>query len=285
MTVTASPRGGGLVWRDPPPRPRLQPGQVDVWRASLDVDPSRASGLLATLSPGEKDRARRFHFLEDQSRYVAARAILRHLLGLYLDRRPTDLRLSRGAFGKPSLADAGAGDGIRFNLSHSGGLALYAFVLGRAVGIDVELTTCVHVDELASAGFLSEGEERQLRALQGPPRQEALLRCWTRKEAYLKAIGEGMSASLPGIEVSLDPGVPALLQAPGGEKEVGRWSLLDLVPASGYAGCLAVEGAAEVVCWEWQRPDRKAGAEPWPHHRCAGMGRGAKPGPLRAGER
>jgi 4'-phosphopantetheinyl transferase len=262
MTVTASPRGSGLVWIDPPPRPRLKPDQVHVWRASLDVDPSRASGLLATLSPGEKDRARRFHFLEDQSRCVAARAILRHLLGLYLDLRPTDLRLSRGAFGKPSLADAGAGDGIRFNLSHSGGLALYAFVLGREVGIDVELTTCVHVDELASAGFLSEGEERQLRALQGPPRQEALLRCWTRKEAYLKAIGEGMGAPLMEVEVSLLPESPALLRAPGGEKEIRRWSLLDLVPAPGYAACLAVEGVAQVVCWEWQWPDRKAEAEP-----------------------
>ena len=285
MTATASPRGGGLVWRDPRPRPRLQPGQVDVWRASLDVDPSRASGLLATLSPGEKDRARRFHFLEDQSRYVAARAILRHLLGLYLDRRPMDLRLSRGAVGKPSLADAGAGDGIRFNLSHSGGLALFAFSLGREVGIDVELATSVQVDDLSPAGFLSAGEESRLRSLEGQQRQEALLRCWTRKEAYLKAIGEGMGAPLMEIEVSLLPESPALLRAPGGEKEIRRWSLLDLVPASGYAACLAVEGAAEVVCWEWHWPDRKAEAEPWPHHRCAGMGRGAKPGPVRAGER
>ena len=80
-------------------------------------------------------------------------------------------------------------------------------------------------------------------------------------------------------------GVATFLRAPGGEKEVGRWSLVDLTPAPGYAACLAVEGAAEVVCWEWQGPDRKAGAEPQSVDRCAGMGKGAKPGALQAGER
>lgn len=277
MTATVSPRGSGLVWRDPPPRPRLQPGRVDVWRASLDVDPDLAFGLLATLVEDEEARSRHYRFEKDRRRYVVSRGILRHLLGLYLDCRPTDLRLYRGAFGKPSLGEADEGHEIRFNLSHSGGLALFAFSLGREVGIDVEFATSAHVDELARAGFLSEGEERQLRALQGQQRQEALLRCWTRKEAVLKATGEGMSAFLPGIEVSLDPGVPALLRAPQGEKEVGRWSLVDLTPASGYAACLAVEGAAEVVCWEWQWPERKIEGRP--------DGRGATPGPYQAGER
>jgi 4'-phosphopantetheinyl transferase len=247
-------QAGDERWAHSVSRPQLTPNEVHVWRAFLDVDPSRAPGLVATLDTEERTRARGYHFATDRDRYVLSQGILRDLLGLYLDCRPAEVSLSRGGFGKPSLTGPPAGGGLRYNLSHSGGLALCAFALGREVGIDVEFATSVEVDELARAGFLSEGEERQLRSLQGRQRQEALLRCWTRKEAYLKAIGEGMSAPLAEIEVSVVPGAPGLLRTPQGEEETGRWSLIDLTPAPGYTACLAVEGGGTLVCWEWQGP-------------------------------
>jgi 4'-phosphopantetheinyl transferase len=277
VSPLARARTRGGVWEQPPPRLQLTPGEVHAWRAFLDVDPSQASSLLATLAGEEKARARRYHSAIDRHRYVISQGILRDLLGLYLNRPPADIGISRGPFGKPFVGEADAPGGVRFSLSHSGGLALYAFSLERDVGIDFEQPTTIDLEQLTSAGFFSAGEESRLRSLEGQQRQEALLRCWTRKEAYIKATGKGMSASLAEIEVSVVPGAPALLRTPQGEKETGRWSLIDLTPAPGYTACLAVEGGGTVACWEWQGPERRIEARP--------AGRGATPGPYQGGER
>jgi 4'-phosphopantetheinyl transferase len=246
-----------VTWGEAPATPRLAPGQVHVWRAWLDVEARRVPGLSATLSEGERAEAARRRFPDDRQQYIAARAVLRCLLASYLGPRPSELVIAPDRFGKPSLPELDSG--VRFNVSHSGGLALYAFSLGQEVGIDVERSVPIDLDELATAGFLSEGEIVELRGLEGRLQQEALLRCWTRKEAYIKAIGQGMHAALRDIQVSIAPAAPAVLRTPQGEKEVRRWTLIDLIPAPGFAASLAVEGGAALSCWAWQWPPLDAG--------------------------
>jgi 4'-phosphopantetheinyl transferase len=174
-------------------------------------------------------------------------------LGGYLGRPPAEVEIRAGSRGKPSLAGGDAGD-LRFNLSHSGEMGLYAFRLGAEVGIDIERSGRVRLDDVASAGFLSLGEKRGLAHLEGQSRQEALLRCWTRKEAYIKATGEGMAAPLTEIEVSVAPGASRLRRwMADGDAECG-WDLVDLDVGPGYAACLAMEGVAILRTWEWRWP-------------------------------
>ena len=240
------------VWGEPPDRPRLQPGVVHVWRASLAVDAGCLAELLGTLSGHEMREAARCRFPEDRDRAIASRGFLRQLLASYLDRRPSDLVISRGPFGKPYLVTEDVG--LHFSLAHSGGLALYAFTLEKEVGIDLQQSVPIDLEELVSAGFLSDGERRELLPLAGPRRQEALLRCWTRKEAYIKALGQGLSAPLQDIEVTVALGHAALLRTDSGTEGAGRWLLMDLDPAPGYAACVAWEREAALTCWAWSRP-------------------------------
>jgi 4'-phosphopantetheinyl transferase len=136
-------------------------------------------------------------------------------------------------------------------LSHSAGLAVLAFSSEGEVGIDFERSVPLRLDELSSAGFLSERELDTLVSLGGRGLQEALLRCWVRKEALVKATGEGMGAPLTEIEVPLAPGRHTLVRPLLGEEEARRWSLSDVRVAPGYAACLVVEGEAQIRIWNW----------------------------------
>ncbi len=239
-------------WKVPLSHPQLEPGHVHVWRACLSPAPLGAAGE-EWLSREERDRARRFLRGADRDRFLRSRQVLRHLLGGYLARPPAEIEIYAGPLGKPSLANGGPGD-LRFNLSHSGDMALYAFRLGAEVGIDLERAGRVRLGDLASAGFLSPGEKRDLAQLEGRSRQAALLRCWTRKEAVIKAIGEGMAAPLMEIEVSVTPEAPILRRWPGGGVAACEWALLDLDAGPGYAACLATGATAELRTWEWRWP-------------------------------
>lgn len=247
-----APELASTRWEAPPSHPELLPGHVHVWRARLPLGSSGAAGENL-LSKEERDRARRFLHGTDRDRYLRSHQVLRHLLGKYLGRPPVEIEICHGPRGKPSLAGAGPAD-LRFNLSHSGDIALYAFRLGAEVGIDLERSGRARLDDLASAGFLSPGERRDLSRLEGRSRQDALLRCWTRKEAYIKATGEGMAAPLAEIEVTVTPGTPKLRRRMAAADGARGWDLVDIAVAPGYAACLATEGAGVLSTWEWRWP-------------------------------
>jgi 4'-phosphopantetheinyl transferase len=201
---------------------------VDLWRAQLDLDQLQLSAFSSTLSADEIDRSRRFHRNVDRQRFVARRGWLRRILGDYLGVHPEVLRFARDANGKPRLAGA-ASQRLRFNMSHSGGLALYAVCTDREVGVDIErVSEDVDIDALAQRVF-SKTEQETLAALPADRRVRAFFECWTRKEAHLKAIGVGLS----GLE-------------PYDDDDAANWSLHSVDAGSGYAAALAVAGVADV---------------------------------------
>jgi len=243
-------------WRPPPEILVLRCDEVHVWRATLDQTPSQIESFRHYLAADEPARAERFYFQRDREHFIVARGMLRAILGGYLNRAPESLSLCYSSHGKPALAGESGGDAIRFNLSHSHGIALYAVTRGREVGIDVErIRFNLAVAEIAER-FFSRREVAMLRTLPTEEQREAFFRCWTRKEACLKARGEGLSLPLDQIDVSLAPVEPDA--EPGTQRdssEASRWSLQELGPAPGYVAALAVEGQGwRLACWQWPDP-------------------------------
>ncbi len=242
------------TWSLPVTRTGLNPGEVHVWRLDLDLPGAAARRLLSILSPGEKARAGSFHFSKDRLAFIAARSALRRLLGAYLGADPAGLRFSYSDHGKPYLDEAQNPCGLHFNLSHSHRLGLIAFRCGGPLGVDIEyMRSDLAVDELARTCF-SPRENEALRALPAERRLEAFFTCWTRKEAYIKAHGAGLSLPLDSFDVSLEPGrPPALLETRPDPGEASRWSLRALDPGPGYAAALAVQGEiGSLLCLNWQ---------------------------------
>ena len=226
--------------------------EVHVWRARLD-QPQRLAEFSATLAPDEKARADRFHFQKDRNHFITARGVLRALLSRYLRVRPADLAFNYSAYGKPSLASR-HGDALRFNVSHSHELALFAFAAGRELGVDVEWIRPEVIAERIAEHFFAAGEVAVLQALPDCHQAEAFFNCWTRKEAYIKARGEGLSLPLDRFDVSLAPGEPAALLRAAMSDETTRWMMLDLTVGAGYKAALVAEGQD----WRprlWQWPD------------------------------
>jgi 4'-phosphopantetheinyl transferase len=252
------PRPGGLgeaivCWAQPPVPLRLEKGEVHLWRARLDLPAAAVEALALTLSPDEQERAARFRVPQVRARFTAARAILRDILGGYLGCHPSAVLFGYREHGKPFLA-AGHEEDLRFNLSHSHGLALYGVCRGREIGIDLERIRHDREHDRLARRFFSPAEAAALQGLPPEQRVEAFFQCWTRKEAYLKARGEGLAAPLASFEVTLAPGEPAALRNVAGDpREAGRWWLAAIQPGSGYAGALAVEGPPLAVrTWEWR---------------------------------
>ncbi len=243
-----------MPWETPPPQLVLERDHVHVWRAWLDHEPGCGDSFRATLSPDERARADRFRFDRDRARFVAGRAALRMILGRYLRREPAALRFGYGPQGKPFLADAPGAD-LRFNLSHSYGLALYAVARGRDVGIDVEKID-PRLENGIAEQFFSPREVAALRSLPSAGQTEAFFACWTRKEAYAKARGEGLRLRLDQFEVSLGESA-ALLRSDEDPGDTRRWRLEALSPGSGYAAAIAVGGdCCSLACWQWSWPCR-----------------------------
>lgn len=240
-----------LNWGPPPPGFALE-GGVHVWCAPLDPPDEVVRRYRTLLAADEGARADRFRFEQHRRQFVVARGVLRTLLGRYLVVDPRRLEFRYGSHGKPELAGALAESGIRFNVSHSGELALYAVSRGRELGVDVE-----HVHAMDDAldiaeRFFSAAENGVFRSLPVAAREEAFFNCWTRKEAYIKAVGEGLSFPLHAFDVSLAPGEPARLLGAVDREQAARWTLRELDPAPGYKAALVVEGDGwEAECWAW----------------------------------
>jgi 4'-phosphopantetheinyl transferase len=221
----------------------LQENEVQLWRADLAALVSEEAHWQQILSPEEQKRAARFHFAKDRQCFAAARAILRMILGRYLGVDPVEINFRFSQKEKPYLAAPYAGSGITFNLSHSGGIALYAFARGIELGVDVELIGREIEVEPIARRFFSESEQQHLLNLPAAERVEAFFRCWTRKEAYIKATGDGLSLPLSQFDVSLQPGDEDALMATRPESaEAKRWLLREVPAGSGYVAALCAGG-------------------------------------------
>ncbi len=247
-----------LRWCGPPEVATISRDEVHVWRAALDQTASQRQYFQRHLAADERARAARLYFERDREHFIVARGVLRDILARYLNREPGSLSFRYGSHGKPALAGNDDEAGIRFNISHSRGMALCAVALGREVGIDIEQVRAdLAIVEIAER-FFSPREVATLLLLPALEQRPAFFRCWTRKEAYIKARGEGLSIPLDGFDVSLAPGEPAaLLGVRPDPVDSIRWSLEDLDAAPGFAAALAVEGRGwRLSRWQWQDSKR-----------------------------
>jgi 4'-phosphopantetheinyl transferase len=228
-------------WTYPPEILTLPENEVHLWHVSLALPTEGLANIGELLAPDEVERAARFRFKIDRDQFVARRGLLRAILGRYLGIPPRKVDFTYNGFGKPSVAHNP--EGLRFNLSHSGKLAIIAVIRGREIGVDVErIRKDVEIERI-SQGLFSGIERDTLQTLSPKNKPQAFFNCWTRKEAYLKARGEGLSFPLNRFTVSVLPGEkPRLLEALDDAAEIERWSLYHLAPSPGYVAALAVEG-------------------------------------------
>jgi 4'-phosphopantetheinyl transferase len=246
-------------WHIPPEQLTLGDGEVHVWRARLEQSISTIQRLEQTLAGDEQARAEQFRFQQDRLRFIVARGILRTILGQYLGRDPGTLQFRYSQYGKPALAEDIGSDSnsLLFNVAHSRGMALYAVTRKgiSSIGIDIEyLDTSVPCEQIAER-FFSPFEVRMLQAVSEEMRHVAFFSCWTRKEAYVKARGMGLSLDLKQFDVSVTPGEPvAILSSREESQNTSNWFLYDLFPDPGYMASLAVEGhPANITCWQWSK--------------------------------
>jgi len=241
------------IWLPPASGLQLGSDEVHIWRTSLDVDPTVRERLSAVLSTAEQERVASFAFARDRNRYTVARALLRQLLGGYLGEPPQNVVLGTLPHGKPIIVATARIPSLRFNLSHSHEFALCAFCLGHELGIDIEKIKPQVAFEGIESRYFSPKERAELETLPQDLRPEGFFLCWTRKEAYVKARGEGLKVPLESFSVSLTPGKPVVLQSSDEE----RWSLYSIDPTAGFVGALAAEGRGHrLQFWEWSESSR-----------------------------
>jgi 4'-phosphopantetheinyl transferase len=240
-------------WLSPPDHPSLATRDVHVWRASLDSPLALVERLRQLLSADERARADRFHFDIDRRHFVAARGCLRTILSRYLEIAPAEIQFSYADHGKPRIASANSqAERLKFNVAHSGGLALYALTFVGEIGIDLEHIRPEFTGDDIARRFFSATEVARLDKLPMQARHEAFFNCWTRKEAFIKAKGVGLSLALDQFDVTLAPAEPAaLLRTCWDENEAARWSLQTIAVGSGYAGAMAIEAHDwQLSCWQ-----------------------------------
>jgi len=230
----------------------LPDSEVQLWRVDLEALAQAEDRWQQLLSADERARARRFLVPRVRQHFAATRGMLRTILSGYLTADPAELTFHYSSKDKPSLAPPYAASGISFNVAHSGGVALLAFVRGRAVGVDVERVRRNLDVQAVARRFFSAHEQEQLAVVAPEHIYEAFFRCWTRKEAYIKAKGEGLWMPLNQFDVSLASGAAnALLATRPDRTEADRWSLREVAVGSGYAAALCVSGRDfKVRSWE-----------------------------------
>lgn len=226
----------------------LPAGEVHIWSVRLDPPAERVEALGRSLSQDEHDRANRFRFDRHRRQYVVGRGALRSLLAAYTGTRPELVRFTYGPRGKPFLE--GSSD-LFFNLSNSDEMALVGFVRGREIGMDIEFLKPMPDCEQIAERFFSESERVVLRGIPKESKEEAFFNCWTRKEAYLKAVGEGLAAPLDSFDVTLAPGEPPrMLTLRGDAEAASRWWLEHFRLSPEYIGALALERQDPAERWE-----------------------------------
>jgi 4'-phosphopantetheinyl transferase len=224
--------------------------EVHIWRAHLDCSDNELGKFTNLVSADEHARANRFHFMCDRRRFLAARGILREILAHYTGTPANGIVFRYGKFGKPALADPSS---VSFNLSHSADIALCAITSSCPVGVDIErVRPGIDLAGIATR-FFSPAENAALWTLPTGHQCQAFFDCWTRKESYIKALGDGLSIPLDRFDVSHAPGVPARLIADRADPSASeRWTIRQLKVGKGYAAAVAVEAeAADCVVLDW----------------------------------
>lgn len=226
------------------PRRNLEANEVHLWRLNLQARACGVEKWKSILSADEKSRAARYHREIDRQYFIAGRATLRQILGCYLKTDPAALTFAYSEKEKPSVGGAQAAAGIEFNISHSGSIALLAFARQREIGVDVEQIRHDFDTAKIAARFFSAAEQKELAALPEEQRSEAFFLCWTRKEAYIKATGKGLSLPLHQFDVSLAPKEQnALLACRPDPHEREKWVMRDISVPEGYAAAICVSGS------------------------------------------
>jgi 4'-phosphopantetheinyl transferase len=246
--------GPQQAWPPAPGQPHLGEHEVHLWSASLERPADEVDRLAQVLTAEERERAARFKHRQPHDHFVLARGTLRLLLARYLGAEPATIGFRFGPQGKPYLAEP-AWSWLQFNISHSHGLALYAFTRHIEVGVDVEQVR--PFNDLAFAErFFTPGEVESLRLVAPERRTEVFFHAWTRKEAILKATGEGIAYGLEHVEVTVSPEEPPRIVRLNGDSQPGaHWFLCALVPASGYVGALALpRRTTQLLYWHWPGP-------------------------------
>jgi len=235
-------------------RAGLTEESVLVIRAEIDLAPPVIAENYKNLSNSERERAARFKFDLHRNRYVACHGILRNILGILLDEKPSRLEFSRGERGKPALAGRHVSLGVEFNMAHSEKLVAFAIGKSRRLGIDIEYIESRTADEEVAATHFSERELADLKKLSGEEWKRGFFNCWTRKEAFIKATGEGLYRPLDSFDVTLIPGQPAeILSIDSDSDRALGWKTVELSFGEGYAGALTAEGRQWVPSlWEWE---------------------------------
>ena len=242
------------IWHTPPSGITLENDVVHVWRVLLEAPLNIYHSLRETLSPEEVQYAQRFRFEKEQKHWIITHGVLRKLLGQYLHTKPQNIQFTKNTYGKPSILSPEFGTHVYFNLSHSNTIALFAFALDRQVGVDVEYTRIDMYDDALAKYCFSSNEYDMLCSLPEAQRKKAFFLCWTRKEAYIKAKGKGLTIPLKQFDVSLTPGEPAVLLASReDDPAIIHWSLHALEPGNDYVGAFAIEGSVQQhYWWQWQ---------------------------------
>jgi 4'-phosphopantetheinyl transferase len=256
--VTAERGGaaGDVRWEEWEPcvaASRLGADEIHLWRVRLDQPAEVYRACLDTLTPDESERAGRFRFDRHRQQFVIARGALRAVLSQYLDRPPSQLRFVYSPFGKPEVEGEEGSGCLRFNLSHAEGVALIALTRGREVGVDVEVVREEFPGMEIAEHFFSGREVEALRALPEETRAAAFFLYWTRKEAYIKALGEGLSHPLRQFSVSLADGETRVLAEPEGvAPEASPWIVKGLSLGGSHAAAVAFRGPVNNFrFWQW----------------------------------
>jgi 4'-phosphopantetheinyl transferase len=234
--------------------PLLEPGEVHLWRARLDQQANSLPELTTILSPGELERAVRLRHSVDRDRFVLRRGILRAILGSYLDVAPNKVRFAYGRYDKPLLTPGFYHLRLSFSLAHRRGIALYAVTSPGPVGVDIEYVEPLPDLEGVTTSSFSKREQDVLRTVPESERVLAFFTGWTRKEAVLKALGEGLARPPNQVEVYLDSSKTMGVSVIEGLGARGRyWRVDTVIPAPGYVGAVAAEGGDWRIKWlDWQ---------------------------------
>lgn len=244
------------AWSPRPAAPALLPGEIHVWHVTIDLPPARLGPLYTLLQSDEQQRAARFRFALHRDRFIARRGLLRLLLASYLALPASALRFAHGPQGKPYLTGDHGTPELSFSLSHADSIALVAVTHAGAVGVDVEVTRS-EVDILSLASrFFAPAEIAAIRALPVVRQTAACYACWTRKEAYTKALGTGLSLPLDSFAVTVEPEQAALLWDERDATAPRQWRLY--APLSGpeiYAAVAVGRPNTALTCYRWQ-PDQ-----------------------------
>jgi len=232
------------MWQKSPEKLTITDNEVHVWRANLDLGIAEVNELEKILNEAEKERANKFYFEQHKNRFIVARGNLRLILGKYLEKAPEKLEFEYSEKGKPSLKDSK----LQFNVSHSQDLALYGFTWEKKIGVDLEYLKKVRDIENIAERFFTQREAEIIKQLPDGEKITAFVSFWTGKEAYLKAIGEGIGGGLDNIEIDLNSDI---LRIKGENETAASWCLFKFIPREDYLGAVVVEkGNLRLSFWE-----------------------------------